>query len=176
MESNGKSVSRAGARVNYSTGPIVWGEPGTNGQHAFYQLIHQGKAYWGPLYGQWCWYTQVFTFRDQGDPLWLHCSCGDPEPSCWWPAPWGEWLEVTSFVSGYAAAVKHWLFGLGMYLCCFKNLPLQRPVHTGHSKLRVGCGCISPLCMHAQANSLPWEVAIMTWPSECVSVVYYVVW
>ena len=43
MESNGKSVSRQGARVNYSTGPIVWGEPGTNGQHAFYQLIHQGK-------------------------------------------------------------------------------------------------------------------------------------
>lgn len=42
MESNGKSVSRAGARVDYSTGPIVWGEPGTNGQHAFYQLIHQG--------------------------------------------------------------------------------------------------------------------------------------
>ena len=43
MESNGKSVSRQGARVNYSTGPIVWGEPGTNGQHAFYQLIHQGQ-------------------------------------------------------------------------------------------------------------------------------------
>ena len=44
MESNGKSVSRQGARVNYSTGPVVWGEPGTNGQHAFYQLIHQGRA------------------------------------------------------------------------------------------------------------------------------------
>lgn len=44
MESNGKSVSRAGARVDYSTGPIVWGEPGTNGQHAFYQLIHQGEG------------------------------------------------------------------------------------------------------------------------------------
>ena len=43
MESNGKSVTRSGARVDYSTGPIVWGEPGTNGQHAFYQLIHQGK-------------------------------------------------------------------------------------------------------------------------------------
>jgi glucose-6-phosphate isomerase len=42
MESNGKSVSRKGTRVDYSTGPIVWGEPGTNGQHAFYQLIHQG--------------------------------------------------------------------------------------------------------------------------------------
>lgn len=42
MESNGKYVSRDGAKVNYSTGPIIWGEPGTNGQHAFYQLIHQG--------------------------------------------------------------------------------------------------------------------------------------
>jgi glucose-6-phosphate isomerase len=42
MESNGKSVTRDGKRVTYTTGPIVWGEPGTNGQHAFYQLIHQG--------------------------------------------------------------------------------------------------------------------------------------
>jgi len=42
MESNGKSVDRSGARVTYQTGPIIWGEPGTNGQHAFYQLIHQG--------------------------------------------------------------------------------------------------------------------------------------
>lgn len=42
MESNGKYVTRSGEKVNYSTGPIIWGEPGTNGQHAFYQLIHQG--------------------------------------------------------------------------------------------------------------------------------------
>ncbi|KAL6064692.1 Glucose-6-phosphate isomerase [Balamuthia mandrillaris] len=42
MESNGKRVDRSGTPVNYSTGPIIWGEPGTNGQHAFYQLIHQG--------------------------------------------------------------------------------------------------------------------------------------
>jgi len=42
MESNGKSVDRAGKEVSYQTGPIIWGEPGTNGQHAFYQLIHQG--------------------------------------------------------------------------------------------------------------------------------------
>lgn len=42
MESNGKYVSRDGEKVSYQTGPIVWGEPGTNGQHAFYQLIHQG--------------------------------------------------------------------------------------------------------------------------------------
>jgi glucose-6-phosphate isomerase len=42
MESNGKYVDRNGQRVAYQTGPIIWGEPGTNGQHAFYQLIHQG--------------------------------------------------------------------------------------------------------------------------------------
>ncbi len=42
MESNGKSVTQNGTWVDYSTGPIIWGEPGTNGQHAFYQLIHQG--------------------------------------------------------------------------------------------------------------------------------------
>ncbi|KAH8863597.1 Glucose-6-phosphate isomerase isoform 1 [Schistosoma japonicum] len=42
MESNGKFVTRDGKEVDYATGPIVWGEPGTNGQHAFYQLIHQG--------------------------------------------------------------------------------------------------------------------------------------
>ncbi|MFP4096003.1 MAG: glucose-6-phosphate isomerase [Cyclobacteriaceae bacterium] len=42
MESNGKYVDRNGQQVNYQTGPVIWGEPGTNGQHAFYQLIHQG--------------------------------------------------------------------------------------------------------------------------------------
>jgi glucose-6-phosphate isomerase len=42
MESNGKSIDRNGNPVNYATGPVIWGEPGTNGQHAFYQLIHQG--------------------------------------------------------------------------------------------------------------------------------------
>jgi glucose-6-phosphate isomerase len=42
MESNGKSVTKAGEWVEYSTGPVIWGQPGTNGQHAFYQLIHQG--------------------------------------------------------------------------------------------------------------------------------------
>lgn len=42
MESNGKSVDRNGHPVSYATGPVIWGEPGTNGQHAFYQLIHQG--------------------------------------------------------------------------------------------------------------------------------------
>jgi glucose-6-phosphate isomerase len=42
MESNGKRVNREGETVDYTTGPVVWGEPGTNGQHAFYQLMHQG--------------------------------------------------------------------------------------------------------------------------------------
>lgn len=42
MESNGKYVDRNGQKVTYQTGPVIWGEPGTNGQHAFYQLIHQG--------------------------------------------------------------------------------------------------------------------------------------
>uniref|UniRef100_A0A8C6PMS7 Glucose-6-phosphate isomerase n=1 Tax=Nothobranchius furzeri TaxID=105023 RepID=A0A8C6PMS7_NOTFU len=52
MESNGKSITRDGTRVNYHTGPIVWGEPGTNGQHAFYQLIHQ--VMWNiNSYDQW---------------------------------------------------------------------------------------------------------------------------
>ena len=44
MESNGKQVSLDNERVDYDTGPIIWGEPGTNGQHAFYQLIHQGTS------------------------------------------------------------------------------------------------------------------------------------
>jgi glucose-6-phosphate isomerase len=42
MESNGKFITRGGERADYQTGPVIWGEPGTNGQHAFYQLIHQG--------------------------------------------------------------------------------------------------------------------------------------
>jgi glucose-6-phosphate isomerase len=42
MESNGKSITKQGEKVDYSTGPIIWGQPGTNGQHAFFQLIHQG--------------------------------------------------------------------------------------------------------------------------------------
>ncbi len=45
MESNGKSVDRNGEKTTYSTGPVVWGEPGTNGQHSFYQLIHQGMHF-----------------------------------------------------------------------------------------------------------------------------------
>lgn len=44
MESNGKYIDRNGQKVDYQTGPIIWGEPGTNGQHAFYQLIHQGTS------------------------------------------------------------------------------------------------------------------------------------
>ncbi len=60
MESNGKSVGRDGKAVNYQTGTIIWGEPGTNSQHAFFQLIHQGTkliptdfiGFVSPLYGQ----------------------------------------------------------------------------------------------------------------------------
>ncbi|MBK7443339.1 MAG: glucose-6-phosphate isomerase [Bacteroidetes bacterium] len=44
MESNGKYIDRNGNKVNYQTGPIIWGEPGTNGQHAFFQLMHQGTS------------------------------------------------------------------------------------------------------------------------------------
>ena len=44
MESNGKHVTLAGTKVDYATGPVYWGEPGTNGQHSFYQLIHQGTS------------------------------------------------------------------------------------------------------------------------------------
>ena len=44
MESNGKRVTLAGAEVDYDTGAVYWGEPGTNGQHSFYQLIHQGTS------------------------------------------------------------------------------------------------------------------------------------
>src|SRR5450432_4137499 len=45
MESNGKHVTTDGSVVDYETGPIYWGEPGTNGQHSFYQLIHQGTKF-----------------------------------------------------------------------------------------------------------------------------------
>lgn len=44
MESNGKRVDRNGETLDYASGPVIWGEPGTNGQHAFYQLIHQGTV------------------------------------------------------------------------------------------------------------------------------------
>src|ERR1700749_3784249 len=44
MKTNGKSIDRNGEAVEYKTGPVIWGEPGTNGQHAFYQLIHQGTS------------------------------------------------------------------------------------------------------------------------------------
>ena len=43
MESNGKTVNRFGEKVSYKTGPVIFGEPGTNGQHSFYQLLHQGS-------------------------------------------------------------------------------------------------------------------------------------
>ncbi len=43
MESNGKGVDAAGAPLPYATAPVIWGEPGTNGQHAFFQMLHQGR-------------------------------------------------------------------------------------------------------------------------------------
>ena len=52
MELNGKRVDRDGRGVDHSTGPVIWGEPGTNGQHAFYQLIHQGTGGPGRLPGR----------------------------------------------------------------------------------------------------------------------------
>jgi glucose-6-phosphate isomerase len=45
MESNGKFIDREGNRIDYETGPVIWGEPGTNGQHSFYQLVHQGTKF-----------------------------------------------------------------------------------------------------------------------------------
>lgn len=94
MESNGKYITKDGAKVNYHTGPIVWGEPGTNGQHAFYQLIHQGAypvswsrglnismqcslvcVHW------WCVFTDAVCLlhRHTYDSLWLPHSRPDSE-------------------------------------------------------------------------------------------------
>lgn len=67
MESNGKFVTRSGEEVDYSTGPIVWGEPGTNGQHAFYQLIHQGTKL---IPGDFL--APVETHNPVGEPKGLH--------------------------------------------------------------------------------------------------------
>ena len=58
MESNGKSVSLNGARVDFATAPIVWGEPGSNAQHSFFQMLHQGTLtqaldFIAPLRGSW---------------------------------------------------------------------------------------------------------------------------
>lgn len=64
MESNGKYITNHGARVNYHTGPIVWGEPGTNGQHAFYQLIHQGT--YNVLLSASCLCGSTFSYTKQG--------------------------------------------------------------------------------------------------------------
>jgi glucose-6-phosphate isomerase len=63
MESNGKHVTLDGSKVDYATGPIFWGEPGTNGQHSFYQLIHQGT----PLIP-----VDFIAFLDTLNPLGAH--------------------------------------------------------------------------------------------------------
>lgn len=69
MESNGKSVGRDGKPVNYQTGNIIWGEPGTNAQHAFFQLLHQGTklvpadfiAFAKPLHGDWAHHDKLMS-------------------------------------------------------------------------------------------------------------------
>ena len=69
MESNGKSVNRSNERLAYSTGPVVFGEPGTNGQHSFYQLLHQGTDI-VPL--QFIGFQQGLLSRDM--PAWANES------------------------------------------------------------------------------------------------------
>ena len=70
MESNGKYITRSGQKCNYKTGPIIWGEPGTNGQHAFYQLIHQGQCLQNkPSFDipshLWNFWTKHYCFRSK---------------------------------------------------------------------------------------------------------------
>jgi len=68
MESNGKHMTLDGARVDYGTGPIYWGEPGTNGQHSFYQLIHQGTRLIP------CDFGRVYTAAEPNRPASRHTS------------------------------------------------------------------------------------------------------
>lgn len=108
MESNGKSVSRSGERVDYSTGPIVWGEPGTNGQHAFYQLIHQGK-----IFNQFacmpCASVVIFllhsrvshllySFRYKGNTSWFYCTSWNTEPYCRRSSSWGMLVDIDNLI------------------------------------------------------------------------------
>ena len=71
MESNGKQVTRGGERVDYQTGPIIWGQPGTNGQHAFYQLIHQGTKLIPCDFIGFC--QSLNPMNDQHDLLMANC-------------------------------------------------------------------------------------------------------
>lgn len=71
MESNGKRVDRNGEVVEYQTGPIIWGEPGTNGQHAFYQLIHQGTKLIPADFVGFC--TSHNPLSDHHDKLMANC-------------------------------------------------------------------------------------------------------
>ena len=92
MESNGKYVTRSGARVSYSTGPIVWGEPGTNGQHAFYQLIHQVRRLKVEMNEKVLYF---FFSGNKTHTLRLYCSSQIPqrEPERW-PAPHSPPLQL----------------------------------------------------------------------------------
>ena len=71
MESNGKRVDRDGNVVDYQTGPVIWGEPGTNGQHAFYQLIHQGTKLIPSDFIAFC--TSHNALSDHHDKLMANC-------------------------------------------------------------------------------------------------------
>lgn len=71
MESNGKSITQTGAVLDYQTGPIIWGEAGTNGQHAFHQLLHQGTQYVPIDFIIAC--RKHHTFTDQHTKLFANC-------------------------------------------------------------------------------------------------------
>lgn len=88
MESNGKYVDRNGHAVDYQTGPIIWGEPGTNGQHAFYQLIHQGTK----------WYRAISSLRLSPTTRCLTtirncCLTSSPRPRPWPLVNPAKWLS-----------------------------------------------------------------------------------
>ena len=71
MESNGKRVDRNGSVVNYQTGPVIWGQPGTNGQHAYYQLIHQGTRLIPCDFIGFCWsLNPMGQGKDRSSPTW----------------------------------------------------------------------------------------------------------
>lgn len=129
MESNGKYITKSGIRVDHQTGPIVWGEPGTNGQHAFYQLIHQGRAQlaWvGVLLGRGGTTSRDFAMR--------------PVLSCR-PYEWLPWVGVGTWVTAVPFT------GTKMIPCDFLiPVQTQHPIRKGlHHKVRVP---IQPFLTH----------------------------
>ncbi len=99
MESNGKYITTNGNRVNYHTGPIVWGEPGTNGQHAFYQLIHQGPLSDVQCVCVWVGEASVWPFcllyRNSYGSCWLPHSCPVSTSNQKQPPPQGTERWIT---------------------------------------------------------------------------------